>query len=402
MFFVGIDWADEKHTIVILDEVSRDIASFEIPHSYDGIKEFTEKLKELSIPINNAYCFIETSRGLLVSALLQHGFKVYPLNPKVVDRQRKPSGAKTDFIDARLLADIGRKEYINLRPLMASNDLIEELRLLTRDQEGLVHAQTRLTNQLIACLKEFFPTALKFFTRIPQLCTLKFLQRYPSAESLVNTSKQELINVLIELRHKSPDTKAQEILEIVHQPQIRVPQTTIKAKSRLALVLIKQLLVLVEELDNYDKTIMQLFKTHNDAPIFAGLPGAGKRLAPKLLAEWGDNRTLYDSSSSVQALAGTSPVAFQSGKYNKARRRTSCVKPFRNALHEFAWCSVRWEPWAKEYYYRKRKEGKSHHVAIRSLANNWVRIIYALWKKQEQYDSSVFRTSQLKHFQKTA
>ncbi|MFB5678056.1 transposase [Paenibacillus terreus] len=122
---------------------------------------------------------------------------------------------------------------------------------------------------------------------------------------------------MIEFRHKSPDAKVEEILEIVHQPKISVPQATIKAKSRLELVLIKQLLVLVEELDNYDKTIMQLFKTLNDAPIFAGLPGADKRLAPKLLAEWGDNRTLYDSSSSVQALAGTSPVAFQSGKYNK-------------------------------------------------------------------------------------
>lgn len=131
-------------------------------------------------------------------------------------------------------------------------------------------------------------------------------------------------------------------------------------------------------------------------------PEAGKRLAPKLLAEWGDNRDLYDSSSSVQALAGTSPVAFQSSKYNKARRRTSCVKPFRNALHEFAWCSVRWEPWAKEYYYRKRKEGKSHHVAIRSLANNWVRIIYVLWKNQEQYNPAIFKAAQVKRFQKTA
>jgi len=402
MYFIGIDWADEKHTIVILDESSIEIASFEIPHSYDGIIEFVERLKQLSIGTENAYCFIETSRGLLVSALLQQGFKVYPLNPKFVDRQRRPSGAKTDFIDARLLADIGRKDLPNLRSLKMSSDLIEELRLLTRDQEGLIHAQTRLTNQLIACLKEFFPAALRFFNRIPQLCTLKFLQLYPSSESLVNASKEELIAILISLRHKSPDSKAREILEIAQQPKIYVPQATAKAKARLASVLIKQLLIIVEELDNYDKAILKLFKQHNDSEIFASLPGAGKRLAPKLLAEWGDDRSLYDSSSSIQALAGTSPVAFQSGKYNKARRRTSCVKPFRNALHEFAWCSVRWEPWAKEYYYRKRKEGKSHHVAIRSLANNWVRIIYALWRKEEKYDSAVFTTSQKKHFQKTA
>jgi transposase len=167
-------------------------------------------------------------------------------------------------------------------------------------------------------------------------------------------------------------------------------------------VLVKQLAVLVEEISTYDKLIQSLFKNHQDFEIFQSLPGAGKRLAPKLLAEWGDNRNQYTSAASVQALAGTSPVAFQSGKYIKIRRRISCVKPFRNALHEFAWCSVRWEPWAKEYYYRKRNEGKSQNVAIRSLANNWVRIIYAIWKNKATYDSSIFLNAQARHFQKTA
>ena len=43
---------------------------------------------------------METNHGLLISALLEAGFPVYPLNPKTVDRRRKPSGAKTDAIDA--------------------------------------------------------------------------------------------------------------------------------------------------------------------------------------------------------------------------------------------------------------------------------------------------------------
>ena len=196
--------------------------------------------------------------------------------------------------------------------------------------------------------------------------------------------------------------KTEEIYKIIHQPQIPVPIPIQNAKSRLMTVLVKQLILLVEEITAYDKAIQRLFKNHQDFEIFQSLPGAGKRLAPKLFAEWGDNRNQYGSAASVQALAGTSPVAFQSGKYKKTRRRTSCVKPFRNALHEFAWCSVRWETWAKEYYYRKRNEGKSHHVAIRSLANNWVRIIFAMWKARTPYRSSTFLEAQAKHFQKVA
>ena len=79
----------------------------------------------------------------------------------------------------------------------------------------------------------------------------------------------------------------------------------------------------------------------------------------------------------LQALAGTSPVANQSGSYRKAHKRYACVKPFRNALHQFAWQSTLRESWSGEFYQRKRAEEKSHSMAVRALANLWVRIIYA-------------------------
>jgi Transposase len=51
-------------------------------------------------------CLIETTHGLLITALLDAGIAVYPVNPKTVGRRRKPSGAKTDAIDAYLLANV--------------------------------------------------------------------------------------------------------------------------------------------------------------------------------------------------------------------------------------------------------------------------------------------------------
>ncbi len=321
MYFVGIDWADQKHTFVVTNDYAEELAAFEVPHSFAGLMEFKERLASIGITPSEAACFIETSRGLLVSFLLEHGFVVYPLNPKVVDKHRKPSGAKTDFIDARLLADIGRKDYLAMTPLQPSNELIQELRLLTRDQEGLINSQTRLSNQLIACLKEYYPAALQFFSRIGQLCILKFLQAYPSIESVRNTTEEELTEVLRTLRHKNPERKAREILKIARLPQIHAPSPIENAKSRLMRALTRQLIVLIEEITLYEKDIQTLFRQHKDSRIFRSLPGAGKRLAPKILAEWGDNRNQYASVNSIQALAGTSPVAFQSGKYVKARRR---------------------------------------------------------------------------------
>jgi hypothetical protein len=142
--------------------------------------------------------------------------------------------------------------------------------------------------------------------------------------------------------------------------------------------------------------------THEDHLIEAHLPRAGKRLAPRLLAEIGDDRTRYQDASSLQALGGTSPVLYQSGMYSKAHRRLGCIKPLRNVLHQFAWQTTQSEPWALDYYQRKRAEGKSHTVAVRALANVWVRIIFAIWVRHLTYETAIFEHAQQQHARRAA
>lgn len=60
------------------------------------------------------------------------------------------------------------------------------------------------------------------------------------------------------------------------------------------------------------------------------------------------------------------------------------------------------EAWAKDYYDRKRREGKSHSMAVRALANVWVRIIFAMWHKREAYQRSTFETAKLRHARQVA
>jgi hypothetical protein len=45
-----------------------------------------------------------------MTALMEARLAVYPVNPKTVQRRRKPSDAKTDAIDAYLLAKTGRSD----------------------------------------------------------------------------------------------------------------------------------------------------------------------------------------------------------------------------------------------------------------------------------------------------
>lgn len=404
MWYAGIDWADAHHDVLVIDDASRQIGSLRVAHSPEGLKHLNTFLEQISgkDARDQMACIVETSRGLLIASLLEAGWRVYPVHPKTVDRRRAASGAKTDAIDAYLLAKHGRAELADLWQLKPDSPIVAELKALTRDQDGLIQSQTRLVNQLTACLKTYYPVALHLFAKLHQRSTLVFLQTYPTPEQARASSQAKIEATLRAGGHRNPKKAASKILETLQQPHLSADEITTRTKGRLMLVLVKQLLPLVEEIAQYDKVIEDLFLKHEDKDVFCSLPRAGKRLAPRLLAEIGDDRERYRDCSSLAALAGTSPVLFQSGTYSKAHRRYACSKPLRHALHQFAWQTTQSEPWARDYYQRKRTEGKSHTEAVRALSNVWVRVIFALWSKQEVYQSATFEAAQHAHGRRAA
>jgi transposase len=404
MLYIGVDWADQKHDALALDETGQKLGVIRVPHTTEGLATLDAWLVQIlgHQDKEQIACIIETKHGLLIAFLLEHGWPVYPVNPRTVDRKRSASGAKTDVIDAYLLAKTGRADLADLRRLTPDSEKVAELKGLTRDQDSLIHMQTRLVNQLTACLKDYYPTALDLFAKLQQRSTLLFLQTYPTLDSAQAASIEQISQVLTAAGHTRAKNVAYSIFEQLHQPSLQANAVTIRTKSRLALALIAQLLPLLEQIAAYDKEIERIFLSHEDSVVFMSLPRAGKRLAPRLLAEIGDDPSHYASAASLQALGGSSPVSFQSGNYSKPHRRLGCIKPLRNALHQFAWQSTQQEVWASAYYERKRAEGKSHSVAVRALSNIWARIIFAMLQSHEPYVSTIFETAQALHAVKAA
>jgi transposase len=404
VWYVGIDWADDHHDAAVVDETGHHVAKLRVAHSAEGLGQLTAFLLDLvarpgAPDLEQLACVVETNHGLLITALLESGFPVYPVNPKTLERRRTAAGAKTDAIDAYLLAKKGRSDLADLRRLAPDSPLVHELKALTRDQDGLVQTQTRFVNQLTACLKAYYPVALTLFAKLQQPTTLAFLRAYPTPDAAQAASVEELTAFLKQAQphYPGPVQAAHRLWGRLHAPQLQADPITTRVKVRLMLALVSQLVPLLEQISAYDEEIERLFLTHPDSQVFLSLPGTGKRLAPRLLAGWGDDRERFGSAASVQALAGTAPVPYESGKFARARKRLACVKPLRNALYQFAWQSTTQEDWALAYYRRKRSEGKSHSVALRALANLWVRIIHALWRKQVRYDAAQFLAARQAH-----
>jgi transposase len=290
---------------------------------------------------------------------VEAGVALYPVDPGRLKALRKPAGAKTDALDASALARLGRSELRELRRLVPDSDLVRELKVLTRDQDGLIQQQTRRVNQLTACRKEVYPVALGPFSQLQQRSTLAFLAAFPTQQQAAEAGTDAIATVLLRAKHPTARAPAARIAGQLQAPQLRADVATARAKARLTQALVAQLQLLVEQIAAYDAAVTALFAAHADRDLFASLPGAGKRLAPRLLAEWGEDRGRYAGAPSVPALAGTCPVLCQSGQYARARHRRACCKPLRQALHLFARESLHADAAARAYYLRRARGGQS-------------------------------------------
>jgi hypothetical protein len=178
------------------------------------------------------------------------------------------------------------------------------------------------------------------------------------------------------------------------------------AKSQLALSLISMLFALEKQLGIYRRRIEELFSRHPDHDLFGSLPGAGPKLAPRLLSEIGDDRERFEEGpQALQCLAGSAPVTRRTGKCKvranpdhwPCHQRWACDRHLRHAMHLFSEHSLGQCVWAQIYYQHHRQKGSSHADALRRLAQRWLKIIYRMWMDRKPYDAILHHHNQLKH-----
>ena len=160
--YAGFDWARDHHQVVIVDRQGQIVAEWEFDHSLEG---WTQWRKQIAAYPAMAVV-IETNQGAAVEQLLQSELTVYPINPRSAKayRQRKVTTSnKTDRLDAWSLAEALRTDGQQWRPLLALDPLVQELRLLCRDELQLIGQRTALINQLQAALSQYYPAALQAF-----------------------------------------------------------------------------------------------------------------------------------------------------------------------------------------------------------------------------------------------
>ena len=152
--------------------------------------------------------------------------------------------------------------------------------------------------------------------------------------------------------------------------------------------MINMVLYYQEHLQRIEAEMDDLAQGLKEYRLLRSIPGIGDKIAATIFAEIGDINQ-FEHSKKLVAFAGIDPSVFSSGKFtassNKITKRGS--KRLRRALYLAVQCGLRrtTNRRIKEYYDRKRSEGKPYKVAIIACANKLLHLIFALLTRGEEY-----------------
>ncbi len=408
MLAVGIGWAEEFHLVALGRPGEGVIDLRRVEHSPKAVDALVERIAQLEPDPAAVRVVLETRHGLLVERLLDAGYVVVPINPDLIARRRGPARKKDDAEDARIACLLALDRFERLRPLIPHGELAGELRSIARDDERAARDERRLLNRLRQDLVATFPAALQIAgADLGAPAFLRLLERWPTAEALASASRSELVEHARACHHGWPDRFADTITAALTAEQFQPRSYLVRAKADTIRLAATQLLAIGSQRRTWERRMGELLlgaprrgrarqpregergQSFPGGKVYLSFPGLGDRLAARVAGEIGDHPEQFESPNALQCYAGKAPVTRRSGKSEfVVSCRLAYNRHLGDAVHQWAFCSLRTSPWARQFYDQKRAAGKSHNAALRTLSNRWLEILWHCLQHGLLYDEA--------------
>ena len=390
MIFAAIDWAEQNHTLMVMDDQGTTLAKARLEHGHNGLLELDITLTQHGQTPQEVAVAIELNEGLLLDWLLDKGYRVYGINPKSAERARDrytPAGLKDDERDAWTLAEFLRTSHQHLRPMRPESEQTTALRAWVRFREDLMQERTVQLQRLRSHLVMWNPHLLRAVKDLNAQWTLDLLEQYPIADDFARLTWSK-IKAFAQKRRMHSLTKDRVLTQATfHTPSSQPARNQAHAvEVRYRVAAIRDLNGQINEID---QTLTELIEQHPDANIFRSLPVSGVVTTATFLAGFGEDRERWSGHEEVAARWGAAPVTRQSGKHRTVKRRMARDSTIHQAWLWFSFNTIRREDcWARSYYQEKRKSGADHYTALRCIAQRWIKITYRLWQDRSSYDEA--------------
>jgi transposase len=337
----------------------------------------------------------EMPAGAVVEMLVEHGYAVFAINPKQLDRFRdrhSVAGAKDDRRDSFVLADSLRTDRHCFHAVDLKHPHMIRLRTLSRLRHDLQQDWSRLTNQLLQQLLRYFPQMLALSPAADELWMWDVLEAAPLPAQAARL-KPERVQRILSRRHIRR-LSAEQVVEQLRTLPLPVAPGTAESASEACLLLIARLRGLHQQSQQVDQRIAALLEQlkspeqwpeHRDVQLLCSIQGVGPVIAATMLGEALEPLRQRDYHA-LRNYAGAAPVTWQSGKRQQVLMRYACNRPLRHAIHHWARLSLRYDPRSRAHFHRLRQRGHSYGRALRGVADRLLAMLISMLKHQTTYD----------------
>ena len=399
MLFIGDDWAEGHHDVVVQEEAGKTLARRRLPEGVDGIARFHELTascwgEDGAPALARVVVVIETDRGPWVKALAAAGYRVYAVNPKQAARHKEAiavSGKKDDFFDAGALADMGRTRRQQIRELAADSDIAEAVKIAARAHQKLIWERTRHMLRMRSALREYFPAALEAYSglTLAGTDTLELVGKAPDPASAARLTVTQITTALRRAGRRGDLTgRAREIQAALRTPHLPQPEAIAEACAATVRASAAVIGVLNQQAKAMEAKVSEIFRRHPDAGIYLSQPGIGDITGARILGEFGDAPGRYATAKARKNYAGTSPLTIASGKKKAVHARYIRNRHLIDALHAQALSALTASPGARAYYDDLRARGIGHDDALRRVASRLAGVLHGCLKDRRLYDEA--------------
>ncbi|MFZ7942737.1 IS110 family transposase [Neobacillus sp. 19] len=403
---IGLDVSKgESQVQAFLDKGKPYRKSFKVSHTKEGLDLLVEFLEVVKRETGKKPPIVLEATGHYHSSVFQYledrGYLLIIINPLISYKAKSSSlqKVKTDAIDAYHLCELFYKE--DLEPYKKRGVQLLNLRNLTRQHENItgVLIQTKLQFQSI--LDQVFPEYRGVFGDLYSVVSLLTLSEFPSSEDILEASVETIADKIAQLCKSRSYRWANEKAIQLKAAADRNPFEKILYQSHILSLgmYINIILQYKEHLSKLESEIDALAKEVEEYNIIKSIPGIGEKIAATIISEIGEIDQFTDPKKLV-AFAGVDPSVFESGKFTATKNRITKrgSSRLRHALYMAVRCAIRDCRKSKtsdeiiprnrklrEFYDKKREEGKPFKVAVIACVNKLLHWIFALLKSKTTF-----------------
>lgn len=393
---VGLDWADRTHVCCLFGRDGLVQGNVRVEASAEGVARWLDGL-QVQYPAGTIVVAVEKTEGALVEMIQGRSrFALVPVNPATLHRYRQtflPSGSKNDPVDAHLLGEIVMLHPEKFEVRKWSTDELTSLAQLVVERRHWVDTRSGLVEELISCLKKYYPQALELtgehlYTRMD----LEYLRRWPDLGA-AKRAKWSTLAAFYRQHHSGRSDvlqRRQEMLKAAHHVSER--EAYVMPLRLHMLTIVSQLEAINGSIEQFDAQIQEAYTRAPGRHVIDSLPGTGPAMAPRLWVACA-NEGQGPCAGTMQLKSGIAPVRRQSGNTKVTAFRWARPKFLHQTWIEFAQHSLKTSAWARAFYLSRKTRGDRQASILRALAYKWIRIIAKLWRDQCPYDEGYY----LKH-----